>query len=139
MGVTIKNTISFPKFTFQEDLRIIASRIFIPIMQQNIDNQVALDGGALKPNNPNYTINKVKRGLSPKILIATGMLRSGFIYKDKGKNSVIVTLRSDRRSIGGYLQDMGKNFFGISTRMENSAVKYMKDKINEALKNGKRS
>lgn len=137
MGVTIKNTIKFPKFTFQEDLRIIASRIFIPIMQENIENQVALDGGALKPNNPKYTLNKVRKGLSPKILIATGQLRSGFIYKDKGKNTVIVTLNSNRKTIGGYLQDMGKNFFGISTRMENSAIKYMKDKINEALKNGK--
>jgi hypothetical protein len=134
--LTVKNNIKFPKqFVFKEDLEFIANRIFVPTLQLNIDKQVAIDGSALKPNDPKYTARKIRKGLSAKILIATGKLRSDFIVLNKGLSTVVVTIHPERKAIGGYLVQMGKNFFGISTSMERNAIKYMKDKI-KAVING---
>lgn len=131
--VEVKNNIVFPKFNFQDDLRIVARDIVIPIMVENINNQVSLNETPLPPNNPKYTEQKRKKGLSTKILIATGKLFRSFIYRDKGKSSVIVTLNNERKDIGSYLEDMGKHFFGVSTRMEKSALNYMNNKIKDKL------
>lgn len=135
--MTVKDKISFPKILIQDDLLKISNQIFIPIMAEGIDKQVAIDGGALKPNSPKYTRYKIKKGLSPKILIATGELRRSFVAKKKGKNAVVVTLNKERKTIGSYLEDMGKHFFGINKRMENSAVNYMKNKIRELIRGRK--
>lgn len=132
--ISTKFNMNFPKFNFQEDLRVVANAIIIPIIAENINNQVALNEGILKPNNPKYTAWKRAHGLSDKILIATGKLYRSLFSKDKGKNSVVVTLKNDRKEIGGYLQNnLGKNFFGISSRMEKNAMKYMEKKIKDEL------
>lgn len=134
ISVSVKNSIKFPELKLQNDLRIIARDIVIKIMVQNILQQKSLDEGTLLPNSPKYTAQKKKKGLSDKVLIATRKLIRSFIYEDKGKSAVIITLNSDRKDIGGYLQnDMGKNFFGVSTRMERSAMNYMNKKIKEKL------
>jgi hypothetical protein len=133
IAITTKFNMNFPKFQFQEDLRVVANRIIIPIIAENIDNQVSLNESPLPPNSLKYTAYKRKKGLSDQILIATGKLRTSFFSKDKGKNSVIITLKNERKRIGGYLEDMGKHFFGISTRMEESAMNYMNKRVKESI------
>lgn len=158
----------FPSFIFQKDLKYIADRIFIPIMQQNIHQQMTLDGGNFPPLEQSTAERKsgaiVKRtftqkgnlraGVEKKIsktgltsfvsktLIDTGKLVSSFFSAEKGTNQVIISLRGDRKEIGGYLQieGVGKkkkkfNFFGISTRMQEEAIKYMQRKIKDLVRN----
>lgn len=134
---TVKNNLKFPKFHFQEDLRFIAEQQFIPRLKQYIEKQVGVDESPLLPNNPKYTMRKIAKGLNPKILMATGTLHESFYSYNRGKNMVVITLGSDRKKIGGYLVDMGKNFFGISSRMEQDAMNYMERKIDENIKNPK--
>lgn len=170
MGVTIKNTIKFPKLEFQKDLRFIADNIFIPEIQSNIHKGEAIDGGAY-PALDQKTIDRkkgaiVKRtftksgnirsgverkisstglsGFSAQTLIETGKLVRSFFSANFGKNSVKITLKDDRKKIGGYLQidGIGKakkhfNFFGINPKMEGQALAYIKNKINENIKSGK--
>lgn len=130
--------INFPKIIHKEDLKNIANQIFIPTMQRNIHNQVALNEEPLRPNDPKYTERKKRKGLSPKILIATGELLGSFIVRDRGASAVLITLKGGRKKIGEFLQFYhGKNFFGISSVMESNAVAYMKKRIKEILKNGR--
>lgn len=143
---SVKGNLNFPSFFFQEDLRFIANRIIIPTLQNNIERELAVNETPLPALEPKTVERKIKAGLSPKILTATGQLKVSFIAIDKGKNSVVVTLAPNRKAIGGYLQiagiqtKLGKkyfNFFGISSRMESSAMKYMRDKIKKAVKSAK--
>lgn len=133
IALKVKFDPKFPEINFQEELKVVARDIIIPIMQQNIENQVSLNEGILKPNDPKYTAWKAKKGLDQRILIAKGDLRSSFIYKAKGKRSVIVTLKAKRLLIGRYLEEMGKSFFGVSTRMKQSAMNYMKKRIKDII------
>lgn len=133
----IKNNLKVPKIFFKEDLKYVAERIIVPIMQENIENQVALNGSPLPPNDPKYTARKVKKGLSPKILIATGKLRRDFMIQDSGAYGVKIKIQSERSKIGGYMMDLGKVFFGISTRMEKNAIAYMKNRLKEILAGAK--
>lgn len=130
MGVTIKNTIKFPKLEFKKDLKFIADTIFIPEMIANIHRGEAIDGGAY-PALDQKTIDRkkgliVKRtftkkgniragvekkiastglgGFSAKTLIDTGKLVSSFFSKNFGKSAVIITLKDERKEIGQYLQ-----------------------------------
>lgn len=188
MGVTIKNTIHFPKLEFQKDLRFIADNIFIPEIQANIDRGEAIDGGAYPAldtktiarksgkisKSSGKLIKKAERlekaaessglrearsflkqsgkyrslasSFSVKTLIETGKLIRSFYSENLGKGSVRITLKADRKDIGKYLQidGIGKakkhfNFFGINPKMENKAMAYIKNKIDEAIKNGKKS
>lgn len=86
------------------------------------------------------------RGFSVRTLIETGQLISSFFSKKAGKSSVVISLKPIRKEIGGYLQieGVGKRkkkfqFFGISTFMEQDAVRYLKEKINGAIRSAKRS
>lgn len=141
-----KSNFNFPKIFFKDDLKHIAERIFVPVMQRNIDRQIALDGSPQTAIDEKTVKAKVRKGLSPKILTATGALRTAFLVMDAGANRVKITLNSGRKDIGRYLQlegirsKSGKkffNFFGVSSVMEKNAVAYMKQRIKEILKNGK--
>lgn len=145
LSVTVKNKISFPEINFQDDLRYIASRVFIPRLQQYIDAQISVNESPLPPIEPKTIAAKLRKGLSPKILTATGKLRSSLYSFDRGKRTVVISIAGDRKEIGGYLQIEGIktrlgrkyfNFFGISSRMEKDAMSYMRAKIQKALKNG---
>lgn len=143
-GITIKNNIKFPKIFLRDDLKFIADRIFIPSIQRNIYAQVTLDEKPLPELEPSTVAIKKRKGLRPEKLIAEGKLVRSFFSENKGQNAVIVTLNSDRKDIGGYLQleGVGKkkkkfNFFGISSRMERDAINYLKKRIKEIIKNGK--
>lgn len=134
-----KINLNFPKFKFQDDLRNVATQIVIPILAENIDNQVSLDETPFPALEVSTIKRKEKLGQS-KTLIASGELQSSFISKDKGSNSVVVTINSQRKTIAGYLQltGVGKkkktfNFFGVSTRMEDSAMNYMNNSIKEKI------
>ena len=135
INMQIKNNLKFPKdILIQDDLVHIADDIFIPIMKNNIDQEVDLQEKHFRPNTAKYTERKRKTGLSTKVLTATSRLRNSFYSIKQGKSTVVITLKSDRKEIGGYLQnDMGLNFFGISTRMEKAAMGYITDKINRVV------
>lgn len=170
INTTFESKINIPKFFLKDDLKIIADRIFIPILQENIHNQVSLTGGALPALEPATIAKKrgdiVKRtftkkgnirsgalkkiaavglqGFSSKTLIESGKLVSSFFSKEKGKNTVVITINSARKEIARILQieGVGKkrktfNFFGISSRMEKGAIKYMKERIEQEIKNAK--
>jgi hypothetical protein len=141
-----KMNFNFPKIVIKDDLRYVAEKIIIPVMQKNIDSEVALDGSPQTPIEDKTIKNKIRKGLSPKVLTETGTLRTAFIVQDAGESSVKVTINSKRKDIGRYLQlegirsNSGRkffNFFGISTIMEKNAIAYMKKRIKDILKNGK--
>lgn len=128
----MKSNISFDKnsLSFQNDLKFIADRLFIPSLQMYINQQTAITGGAYPPLEPetikrksgqinkriftksgklrataSSKISKVGlTGFSSKTLIDTGKLISSFLSKKVGKSSVVIYLASDRADIGKYLQ-----------------------------------
>lgn len=143
---TVKNKINFPQINFQEDLLYIGQRIFIPIMQKNIEDQVAIDGGAYPNLEPKTIARKQKLGQENKTLIATRELIESFYAASASRSSVVVALRYSRSAIGGYLQVSGIRtkkglkffkFFGINKQMENNAVAYMRNRVKEAIQNGR--
>lgn len=143
----IKNTLSFPRIIHKDDLKFIANRIVIPIMQENIQNSVALDESALPELEPETLKAKARKRQPLKPLIAEGKLRSGFLVVDHGEYGVKVKIHPEREKIGKYLQIDGVqskrgikhfNFFGISTRMEQLSLAYIKKRIGEIVKNARR-
>lgn len=143
---SIKGNLEFPKFTFQEDLSHIADRIFITILQQNIENQVGIDGAPLPQVETSTQKRKDKLGQGNKTLIASRDLIEGFYSKTQGQSKVIISLLPNRKSIGGYLQISGIRtklgekffkFFGINKQMENNAVAYMKKKIKDTIRDAR--
>lgn len=147
-NVSIKKNLKLPKaLLVQDDLVTIAEKIFIPILKNNIDKEVDLQEKKYPPLSPITLAIKKRAGLSPMILQATGQLRTSFGAKKRGKNTVLVSIASNRKEIGHILQEVGVrskrygvrffNFFGISTRMENEAIKFMKAKIEKVLKDAR--
>lgn len=139
--IAVKNNLTFPKFTFQSDLKYIGEKIIVPIMRANIEDQVAIDGSILPINEDKTLARKGKLGQGSKSLIATGKLISSFLVQPFGSTAVKITLNADRKKIGGYLQSgistnkgtKSYKFFGINTQMENNALAYMKKKIKDAI------
>ena len=129
----------FPEIHLQEDLEAIAEKIIIKDLIQGIDLSLAISGGALPFNDPKTILRKG----SAKPLIDTGKLRLSFFHRVIGKNRVMVSIEGDRKEIGGYLQSGIKTrhglkqyvFFGVSKDAEDSALKYMRDRIAEDIKN----
>jgi len=143
ISVEIKGKLNFPQLNFQGDLTHIANTIIIPTISDNIHKQKTLDNKRFPALERSTIAYKKKKKLSTKILIATGKLVTSFIQKKIRKDSVLVTLNSARKEIGGYLQidginsKSGKkhfNFFGISTLMETEAMIYMRKRIVEELR-----
>ena len=142
--VKIIDKIKFPDLIFIDELKEIADTIFIPILQENINNEVDIQERPYPPLAVSTLKAKAKKGQSLKVLTATGRLRSSFTSYQRGKNEVIITVIGDRYQIGDYLQNQGIkskkfgkrffNFFGVSTRMEKAALKLMERKIAEALR-----
>lgn len=136
---TVKSNIKFPKFNFQNDLMNIAKKIFIPLMQSNIDSNRSITGGKF----PNLEPATIRAKGSRKPLINTGTLRSSFRYKRKGKLAVMINLKATRSTIGKYLQIDGIrskrgmkhfNFFGVTEGMRDDALSYMRSRIRKAIK-----
>jgi len=146
-NMTISSNIKLPKFNFSEDLKHIADRIFIVLMQNNINNQISIEGDSLPRNEPRTLKNKDKLGQGDRSLIATRDLIESFYSESIGKNTIIVTLRENRKDIGSYLQFDGirtkangtkyYKFFGINKQMENNAIAYMKARINQIINESK--
>lgn len=145
INVDIVNNLKVPNFDFTDDLSNIAERIFIPIMQQNIRGQVAIDGGSFPQLEQNTIKRKERLGQNRGTLIATGTLIESFYSVETGKNQVMISLMLDRLDIGGYLQITGIRskvgtkffrFFGINQNMEDNAIAYMKLRIHDAIAAG---
>lgn len=162
---TVKNNINLDQFKgviVQKDLKRIADSIFIPAMQRYIDQQTAITGGnypALEPetiarkagqiykrnftkkgNLRNTAIKRIESGglggFSNKTLIQTGKLIRSFFSINKGKNSVVISIKPDRKDAAKALQIDGVGnkkkkfyFFGITKDMERDAINYMKEKM----------
>lgn len=151
MKAVIKNNLKLPDMrgvNFQEDLKWIADKIVIKTLQHNIDKEQSLQEKKFPPLADATIEIKRRQGLSTKVLTATSLLRNSFKAKKRGRNTVVVDIASDRKVIAKKLQFTGVrsqqyglrkwNFFGISTRMEKEAVKYMKSKIEELVKSARR-
>jgi hypothetical protein len=142
----VQDNINLPKVLLKEDLRYVANRIIVPVIEQNIDNQIALDGNALPKNEPATLRAKARKGQGAKTLIAESKLKRDFLVSDNGPYSIKITIHPERKLIAKYLQidgiktKKGKkyfNFFGISTRMESSAMAYIKRRIKEIIVSGR--
>src|SRR3990167_4265376 len=132
----IINKINFPEISLQSTLEEIAQKIIIPDMQAGIHGRMAINEGSL-PKNEKATI---KRKGDDRPLIETGKLMCSFFFKPSGKNRVIISIKGDRKEIGGYLQNDGiktkskikfYRFFGISKDAADKAIAYAKKKIEE--------
>ena len=141
-----KSNFNFPKIIIRDDLKYIAEKIVVPVMQKNIDAERALDGSPQTPIEDKTVTAKIRKGYSPKILTETGTLRTAFVISEVSDSKIKISLNSKRKDIGRFLQLEGIrskkgrkffNFFGISTIMEKNAVAYMKKRIKDILKNGK--
>jgi hypothetical protein len=133
----IINRINFPKVEMQGELEEIAQSIIVPDIVRGIHAGKAIIGGSLPSNEP-ATIKR-KGGSRP--LIDTGELVSSIYHKKQGKYKMVITIRSGRLAIGGYLQNdgVGKKrkkylFFGISKDANKRAINFMKDKIKELIR-----
>ena len=144
INVSIQSDLNFPELDFTEDLADIAQRIFIPIMQQNIEDGIAIDGSSF-PELEKSTIKRKQRlGQGDKTLIATRDLIESFYSSAISRNTVVIALNYGRSAIGSYLQIAGIrskagtkyfNFFGVNQDMEDNAVEYMKARITDAIAN----
>lgn len=145
VNVEIKGNLKFPKeFVSQTDLLYIARSLFIPLLVQNIEDQMPITGGSYPPLEPSTIKSKIKTAIrSPSMaLINTGRLLRSFRANKIDKNSVQIDIASDRANIGYYLQEEGVgkknkhfNFFGISQGMEAEAMDYLKQKIGKVVSN----
>ena len=145
INVSIENNLKCPVFDFTDDLSNIAERIFIPIMQQNIENQVSIDGGSFPELDKKTIARKLRLGQGDKTLIATRTLIESFYSSPIAQNRVVIALNYSRSEIGGYLQITGIRsksgtkffrFFGINQNMEDNAIEYMKARIHDAIAAG---
>lgn len=144
MTTKIKTRLNFPKFDFQEHVEYIAEKIVIPGIEGGINRGVALDGGGF----PKLEASTIRMKGHSRPLINTSKLRNGIFWKKAGgigSSGVLITIKEDRKDIGGYLQVEGVrsrsgrkhfNFFGINSKMEALARAYMKRVINKAIANG---
>lgn len=106
------------------------------VLKRTFTKSGSIRPGALK------TIAKAGLGsFSSRTLIETGKLLRSFVSIPRGTSQVLITLTPDRKEIGEFLQIEGVgrkkkkfNFFGISKRMELSAMQYMRERIAQALK-----
>ncbi|RLC34039.1 hypothetical protein DRH14_03805 [Candidatus Shapirobacteria bacterium] len=139
VNAQVKMNFRIPKVSVQEDLLHIAQKIFIPYMQRGINRNSDIEGGSF----PALAPSTIRRKGHSDPLIETGKLRSAFRFKKKGKLEVLIDIKSNRAKIGKYLQIDGTksgkhfNFFGISRKMEDQAIMYMKKRIEKAIKNAK--
>jgi hypothetical protein len=141
MKADVKTNFNMPKLDFSDDLLLIADRIIVPNMQQGIHNGQQIDTSPFPPLE--HSTLKYKKG--PKTLIETGTLLGSFVTKKQGKGSVLITLNASRKDIGKYLQidGVGKkrkkfNFFGISNYAEDQAMKYMRKRVKDAIREAKK-
>lgn len=143
-NISVKKNLRLPKaLLVQEDLVTIADNIIIPIIRNNIDKEVDLQEKKYKALSPITLAIKKAKGLSPMILQATGTLRLSFRARKQGQNRVLVSIDPSRDKVAKALQVDGIkskkyglrffNFFGISTRMEKEAMKFMKEKLQKVL------
>lgn len=132
------------KILTTEYLEQVANMVIIPEIVGNINRRVAIDGGALPANDP----KTIKRKGRDNPLIETGRLHRGIQAKKANATTVKITISSDRKDIGKYLQIDGiktktgrkfYKFFGINTDMEQAAVQFLEKKVKEACEkfNGK--
>ena len=137
----IINKINFPEISLQSTLEEIAQKIIIPDMQAGIHGRMAINEGSL-PKNEKATI---KRKGNDRPLIETGKLMGSFFFRPSGKDKVIISIKGDRKEIGGYLQNDGiktkskikfYRFFGISKDAFDKAMAYAKKKIKELTSGG---
>lgn len=145
---TVKSNLNFPQLNFTNDLLYIGQRIFVPILQKNIKDQVAIDGSAFPALEDKTIKRKQKLGQGTKTLIATRTLIESIYSAVTSPSSVIVSIKFPRLDIGRYLQISGIRsnrgqkffkFFGINAQMENNAIAYMKQRVSEAIKNARSS
>jgi len=138
LRITIKNNVKFPKINLQGILETIAEDIIVKDLTFGIDASRDIAGGVLQGNKKATRERKLRLGHPDKPLIDTGKLRKDFYWKASGKNKVIVTIEDERKNIGGYLQDKGYRFFGISQDAFRRAIKYVESEIEE-LTSGKKN
>lgn len=135
LKVTVKNNVVFPEIKLSEHLEEIADKIIIDDIVRGIHSHRSIDGGQFPPNSPE---TRKRKGHGDQ-LRETGTLLGSFFSKAISKNKVVVSIKGDRKEIGGYLQDGIKTksgikqyiFFGISKDAFEGAIKYMKNVIEE--------
>ena len=155
---TSKFKFTIPDLKFNAELKQIADRIFIPSLQRYMNSQNTIDGSpypSLKPE----TIRKKRKGITKRVFTEKGSIRSSaqktiesvgltaftnktlfdtgklfrsFFSVNRGKSTVVFTLKGDRKQIGGYLNPRF-NFFGVSKQMERNAIDFMKKIIKEKI------
>lgn len=137
INLSIKSNVKIPDINLLPELEFIAKRIVIPELAANIQAGVDVQQKPYPPLAP----STIKRKGHARPLVETGKLHRSFV-SFSGQNHVVVTLNSERKQIGGYLQldgirtKMGKrffNFFGVSSIMEIKALKYMEKRIRTLL------
>lgn len=152
--MSIKIDLRFPKINLKKDLKDIAEQIIIPDIQGHLFNATDISGIKYPPlaESTKKIRTKKDQGLIP--LKATGQLRKSITAKNV-KGGVLIFLKGNRRKskltnreLGDILQnegvkskDLGKRFFeffGISSLAEGNSVEFMKERIDEDIKRGKR-
>jgi hypothetical protein len=142
--VEIKSNVSFPELKFQKDLKDIADGVIIPYLKNYIIQGTDVGG---KPYGPlAKSTLKRKKG---RVLYETGALFKSFYSQNRGDKEVVISLTSDRKNIGGYLQNEGIKakayggkryfeFFGVNNKMIEKAMNFIEEKIRKEFKNAKR-
>lgn len=135
-----------PNLDLKDEMKHIADRIFIPLLEEYIANEIDIDGMPYAENSESTNKTKKRKGYPLKTLTAEGLLRSAFRSKSVG-DSVVINLsdRGNRREVGRILQNEGVRsktygrrtfkFFGISEEMNEAGIKYILRVLEERLKN----
>lgn len=155
---TVKMNLSFPELNLQEQLEEIARKVIVPDIEGNMIQGTGIDGVPHKPNTEATKKAKSRKGLRTEPpLVASGQLLKSFQISLVGNNAVSIAPRGVRRPYSGnkatlmnnndladMLQNQGVggsghtyNFFGISIKAENEAMKFMFNYIKKAIADGK--
>jgi hypothetical protein len=130
--------IKFPdRILAQDALLEAANKIFIPEMVANIHRRVAIDGTGLPVNDPQTIIAK---GHDCPLIGKGRHLIKSFIANKMRAETVRITLSSNRKEIGTFLQKEGiktktgrkfYKFFGINDDLEAAAMMFLTKKAKE--------
>ncbi len=138
LKVKITGRVKVPKLDFTTTLLQVGKKDISARLAKNIQKGVDLKERAYPPLNAKTV--RAKGHASP--LIETGKLHSSFLVERKGKNTVLIRIKTARRKIAEFLQVKGVrtkngkrffNFFGVSTRMEKDGIRRMEKEIKKRV------
>ena len=143
ISARIIGKIDIPKLDFTGTLMEVGKKDVASRLAKNIQKGIDVQESPYPPLAP----STIKEKGHSRPLILTGKLHRSFQVFKKGKNAVLIRIKTERRQIAHELQidgirtKKGKrffNFFGVSTRMEVDGTRRMEKEVKKRISNAGR-